>query len=905
MAQKIRGVTVEIGGDTSRLQKSLKEVNGAISSTARQLKDVNNLLKLDPGNTELLKQKQTLLADEISEVKKKIEEEKAALAQMNEESGTDAATEGQMALQRDIIASEQQLKELEKQARECSSVIGTQFQLAGEKIQSLGSSISDIGEKMLPITGAVAGVGAAAVKTAGDFESSMSQVAATMGYSVDELNDSSSEAAQNMTKLSDFAKDMGAKTAFSASEAADALNYMALAGYDAETSMDTLPTVLNLAAAGGMDLAAASDMVTDSQSALGLSLEETKAMVDQMAKASSKSNTSVAQLGEAFLTVGGTAKTLKGGTTELSTALGILADNGVKGSEGGTALRNMILSLSAPTDTAAQKIEELGLQVFDSEGNMRSLNDIFTDLNTSLASMTQGEQTQALNKIFNKVDLKSVNAMLSNTAGNLSNIGDVLAQSGVAWEQYSSVASQSGESLQEKLQSWSKEMLWSNITTAEGAAEMQEFLRTEYDMTAEDAKKAVESVSQSIQGQESRWDELSGYIDDAGGAAQDMADTQLNNLNGQITLLKSALEGLMISIGEIVMPYVKQIVDFIQQLVDKFNGLDEEHKKMVVAIAGIVAAIGPVLIIVGKVISFIGMIVSSIGTIITVLTTIGTILVGTLIPAIAGIVVALGPVLLIIAAVVAAVIGVIAIIKNWGAISEWLSEKWTACKEALANIWEGMKQGVTEKFNEIKEKITTIFTALFNAAPGWARKLITGYINIIKGAINLVKQVFNDIKEKGIKQTFEDLIKNAKTWATDMIQNFINGIREKISAVGSAVKDVASTIASYLHFSLPEKGPLHYSNTWMPDMMQMLASTMESSINMLDPALNATAARIAELSSINIAANNADLINYLSGALPGLGNQQIVLDTGALVGQTVNQYNAALGKLYVYDQRSV
>lgn len=905
MAQKIRGVTVEIGGDTSGLQKSLKEVNSAISSTARQLKDVNNLLKLDPGNTELLKQKQTLLANEISEVKKKIEEEKAALAQMNEESGTDAATEGQMALQRDIIASEQKLKELEKEARECSSVIGTQFQLAGEKIAEIGDGISNAGEKMMPVTAAITATGAAAVKTAADFDSSMSQVAATMGYSTEELNDSTTEAAQNMQALSDFAKEMGASTAFSASEAADALNYMALAGYDAETSMKMLPTVLNLAAAGGIDLASASDMVTDAQSALGLTLEQTETMVDQMAKASSKSNTSVQQLGEAFLVVGGTAKNLAGGTTELSTALGILADNGVKGSEGGTALRNIILSLSAPTDTAAQKIEELGLQVFDAEGNMRSMGDIFSDLNMELESMSQGEKIQALNKIFNKTDLKSVNALLANTTYDLSEVGTTLSQCGVEWQKYSKIASDTNGDLSAQLQEWSTEMLWTNMESAEGIADMQEYLRTEYGLTAEDAKIAVESVSESIQGQENRWSELTGYVENAGGAAQNMADTQLNNLNGQITLLKSALEGLMISIGEIVMPYIRQLVDFIQKLVDKFNGLDEEQKKMIVAIAAIVAAVGPVLIIVGKVVTFIGTIVSSIGTIITVLTTVGTFLIGTLIPAIAGVVVALGPVLLVIAAVVATVIGVIAVIKNWGAISEWLSEKWTEAKDELAEIWGSMKEKASEIFTQIKEKITIIFTALFNAAPGWAKNLISGYINIIKAEIELVKKIFTDLKEKGVKQTFLDLISDAKTWASDMIQNFINGIKEKISAVGSAVKDVASTISSYLHFSLPEKGPLARSDTWMPDFMDMLAQTMQSSINILDPALNATASRIAELSSINVAANNTDLINYLSSALPGLGNQQIVLDTGALVGQTVGQYNAALGKLYTYDQRNV
>lgn len=819
MAQKIRGVTVEIGGDTSGLQKSLKEVNSVINSTAKQLKDVNNLLKLDPGNTELLKQKQKLLADEISAVKQKIEEEKAALEQMNAESGTDAATEGQMALQRDIIASEQKLKELEKQARESASVIGTQFQLAGEKIKNVGDGISNVGEKLLPVTAAIGAAGTAAVKTAADFDSSMSQVAATMGYTVDELNDETSDAAKTMKQLSDFAQEMGASTAFSASEAADALNYMALAGYDAETSMKMLPNVLNLAAAGGMDLASASDMVTDSQSALGLSLEQTEKLIDQMAKASSKTNTSVSQLGEAILSVGGTAKNLAYGTEELTGVLGVLADNGIKGAEAGTHLRNIMLALNPTTDAAIAAFDKLGINAYTAEGELRGLDVIFGEINESMKDMSDQEKTELLSKMFNKTDLSSVNALLA--------------------------------------------------TTSE------------------------------------RWTEVYQALDFAEGAAQNMADTQLNNLNGQITLLKSAIEGLMITIGGIVMPYITKLVEFVQQLVDRFNGLDEEHQKMIVAIAAIVAAVGPVLIIVGKVVSFIGTIVSSIGTIITVLTTVGSFIVSTLIPAIVGVVTALGPVLLIIAAVAAAIVGVIAVIKNWGAITEWLSEKWTWLKDKLSEIWENMKQAVSEKFTQIKEFITSVFTALFNASPGWARNLINGYINIIKGAIALVKQVFNDIKEKGVKQTFLDLISEARTWASDMINNFIQGIRDKINAVRDAVKGVADTIASYLHFSVPEKGPLHQANTWMPDFMELLAQSMSNSMSLLDPALNATAEHIAELSNIAVNANNSDVINYLAQALPGLGNQQIVLDTGALVGQTVGQYNQALGKLYTYDQRSV
>lgn len=370
--------------------------------------------------------------------------------------------------------------------RSAAGTIGKVFSVAA-KTAAVGFSAATAG---------VVAFGKSAISAGSQFDSSMAQVAATMGTTVDQIGN-----------LRDFAMEMGAKTAFSATEAADALNYMALAGYDSNEAMQALPNVLNLAAAGSIDLAYASDMVTDAQSALGLTMDESAQLVDKMAMASSKSNTSVAQLGEAILTVGGTAKNLAGGTTELSTALGILADNGVKGAEGGTALRNVILSLSAPTDTAADALDALGVSVFDAQGNMRSLNDIFGDLNTSLSAMTQGEQTQVLNKIFNKVDLKSVNALLANT----------------------------GE----------------------------------------------------------RFDELSGYIDNATGAAEKMAATQLDNLNGDVTLFKSALEGAQIVISDALTPYLR---DFVQLGTDGIGRVTDAFEE-----GGLSGAIGAVKDVIGDV----------------------------------------------------------------------------------------------------------------------------------------------------------------------------------------------------------------------------------------------------------------------------------------------------------------
>ena len=257
------------------------------------------------------------------------------------------------------------------------------------------------------ITAAFTVAASAAVNVGSSFTASMSQVSATMGIT---------RMSEEYETLSAAAEEMGAATKFSATQAGDALNYLALAGYDANKAVSALPTVLNTAAAGGLDLAYASDLITDSMSALGLGMDELESFSDKLAKTSQKSNTNIAQLGEAILTVGGTAKTLSGGVTELNTMLGLIADNGIKGAEGGTALRNIILSLSAPTDTAAEAMKRLNVSAFDSQGQLRDLSEVFADFNAALAPLTDQQKTQALNEIFNKVDLKAVNALLGTSA---------------------------------------------------------------------------------------------------------------------------------------------------------------------------------------------------------------------------------------------------------------------------------------------------------------------------------------------------------------------------------------------------------------------------------------------------------------------------------------------------------
>ena len=335
-----------------------------------------------------------------------------------------------------------------------------------------GNLISDL----VKTTGTkLAGLAQSSVSVGMNFDASMSQVAATMGTTVDQIS--------NLTKV---AKEMGSTTKFTATQAADALNYLALAGYDANKAAEVLPSVLNLAAAGGMDLAYASDLVTDAMASLNI--EASKQNVDEfgnkLAMTASKANANVAQLGEAILTVGGTAANLKGGTTELTTALGLLANVGIKSAEGGTHLRNIILSLQSPTDEATKLMQKLGLSVYDSQGKMRGLDEILGDLNAAMQGMTQGQKDSIINQLFNKTDLAAVNGLLA------------------------------------------------------------------------------------AQGEQ--WNTLAAQIDAADGAMGQMAETQIDNLQGAMTILSSAFEGLQLAVYDELEPTLTEVVkwgtDCISQL---------------------------------------------------------------------------------------------------------------------------------------------------------------------------------------------------------------------------------------------------------------------------------------------------------------------------------------------------
>ena len=492
MAGRIKGITVEIGGDTTGLEKALKNVNSTIKNTQSQLKDVNRLLKLDPSNTELLSQKQRALKEAIGATKEKLDSLKQAQEQAKQQlENGDLGQDKYDALQREIIETEQELRRLQEEAAS-TSVALAKIDEAGKKIEAFGDSVTGVGQKIMPASLAVAGLGTAAVKTAADFDESMSKVAAVSGATGDDLD-----------ALREKAREMGAKTKFSASEAADAMNYMAMAGWKTEDMLSGIEGIMNLAAASGEDLAATSDIVTDALTAFGLSAQDSGHFADILAAASSNANTNVSMMGETFKYCAPIAGALGFSAEDTAQAIGLMANAGIKGSQAGTALRTIMNNLTGEIKLSGKALGDVTIATTNADGSMRDLSDILADCRGAFSQLSESEQAAAAEALVGKNAMSGFLALMN--AGE----GDI-----------------------EKLSSAIDSCSDTFVKTVDGA---------------------IIPMSQALE-------EGIDWVEEYNGVAEQMAAVMQDNLGGQLTILKSQLQELAISFGEMLMPAIRAIV---------------------------------------------------------------------------------------------------------------------------------------------------------------------------------------------------------------------------------------------------------------------------------------------------------------------------------------------------------
>ena len=872
---RIKGITIEIGGDTTKLQTALKGVNTEIRNTQAQLKDVENLLKLDPGNTELLAQKHRLLGDAVKETKEKLETLKTAAEQAEKALNDGTISKDQYdALQREIIETENELKRLEEQANQ-SAIALQKISATGEKLKDVGSNIEGAGKKLLPVTATVTALGTASVKTAADFEAAMSKVAAVSGATGSDLE-----------TLSKKAREMGSKTKFSASEAAEAMNYMAMAGWKTEDMLSSIEGVMNLAAASGEDLATTSDIVTDALTAFGLSAQDSGHFADVLAAASSNANTNVSMMGETFKYCAPIAGALGFSVEDTAEAIGLMANAGIKSTQAGTSLRTIMTNLSGEVKICGENIGEVTVATTNADGSMRDLSDILADCRTAFSGLSESEKAAAAESLVGKNAMSGFLALMNAGEGDIA--------------------------------------------------------------------------------------KLSGAIDNCNGAAQSMADTMNNNLEGQLTILKSQLQELAISFGEILLPAVKKIVGWVQGFIDVLNSLPDGVKETIVTVALIAAALGPVLIVIGKIITAVGTIMTIVPKVVGVIKAVKTAFLALNATMLAN------PIVLIIAAIAALVAAFIYLWNNcdefrqfwidlwesikeiavvvWEALKEFFVAAWEFIKTTAETVWNGLASFFTGLWEEIKNTFTTVvnaistflstmwntiksvaetiwnaistfFTTIWNGiktvvttvvtaistflTTAWntIKTVITTVLNAIKtvfstvwnaiknvvttvvnGIKNTITTVWNGIKNtvstvvnaiktavsiafsamwNGIKNTIsgiyntikngfnnavnfiKNLASSAFSWGADIINGIVNGIKSCIGKVKDAVCSVADTIKSFLHFSVPDEGPLTEYESWMPDFMSGLAKGIVKSKGMVKDAVSGLAADMVVNPQVN------------------------------------------------------
>ena len=725
MAGRIKGITVEIGGDTTGLEKALKSVNTTIRNTQSQLKDVNRLLKLDPSNTELLSQKQRALKEAIGATKEKLDSLKTAQEQAKQQfENGDLGQDKYDALQREIIETEQELRRLQEEAAS-TSVALAKIDEAGKKIEAFGDSVTSAGQAIMPASMAVAGLGAAAVKTAADFDTSMSKVAAVSGATGDDLD-----------ALRDKAREMGAQTKFSASEAADAMNYMAMAGWKTEDMLSGIEGIMNLAAASGEDLATTSDIVTDALTAFGLSAQDSSHFADILAAASSNANTNVSMMGETFKYCAPIAGALGFSAEDTAQAIGLMANAGIKGSQAGTALRTIMNNLTGEIKLSGSALGDVTIATTNADGSMRDLSDILADCRGAFSQLSESEQAAAAEALVGKNAMSGFLALMN--AGE----GDI-----------------------EKLSS-----------AIDGCSDV--FVKT--------VDGAIIPMSQALE-------EGIDWIEEYNGTAAQMAAVMQDNLGGQLTILKSQIQELAISFGEMLMPAIRKIVSKVQAFVDKLNSMSESQRKAILTIGLIVAALGPMLVILGTVISKVGTAMQGFVKLATgvkklgVAVKAGTGIFGKLGAALGGI---SGPVL----AVIAVIAVLVAAFKHlWDTNEEF--------RNAITAIWEGIVskisafcQGIVDRLNALGFDFGSIVDVLKSLWDGLCQFLAP----VFEAAFNVVSTVLGSVLDviTGLLDVFIGLFTGNWSQLWDGVKEIFSGVWDAITGLFDTALNLLKSLAS-------------------------------------------------------------------------------------------------------------
>lgn len=637
---------VTLGVQDKGTNKQINALTKELKSLDKEFKSANTVSKDFEKTQEGLKTKLTYLEKsyttnkakldaykkKIDETKESIKEKESELEKLNSEVDKDEkavkkATEQLDRMkttlrdtEKNVSLTENEMQRLTNEINETNTALenhaldeykqkmqqlGESVQGTGEKISNFGSGMSTVGNSVMALSAPMVAFAGYAAKVGTDFEYGMKQVQATCGASQAELE-----------KLSDKAKEVGENTKWSATDAAEGLNYMAMAGWKTEQMVAGLEPTVNLATAANTDLGTTCDIVTDALTAFGMTAEDTSHFTDIIASASSNANTNVEMLGESFKYVAPLCGSLKFSAEDSAIALGLMANAGIKSSQAGTSLKTALSNMVSPTDSMAGAMAQYNISVTDAEGNMKSLREIMDMLRTNMKSLSDEQINSNFEKYSQQIGMtrKEFEALGEDVQANIlaETVGTEVTKNWSAEQMNSALAARFTKKELSKMTLEQKK--W-QLACMEGQITMYGLSEAEQAAAASTifGKESMSGMLSIINASESDYQKLTNAIDNCEGTTKKMADTMANSTQGQIDNFESKCEALGIKIADGLLPHINDLLDKGMELIDWFSNLDEGTQQAIVKFGLLSFATGGLLSATGKVVSNVGGLVTWVG----------------------------------------------------------------------------------------------------------------------------------------------------------------------------------------------------------------------------------------------------------------------------------------------------
>ncbi|WP_277407367.1 phage tail tape measure protein [Lacrimispora xylanisolvens] len=903
MANRIQGITVEIGGDTTKLTTALKGINSEIRNTQSQLKDVEKLLKLDPHNSELLAQKQRLLTDAIGETKEKLDALKTAQQQVQQQFERGEITKDQYdALQREIIETEQNLKDLEKQAKETNTSLSG-FTQAAEKIGKFGDAATSTGKKMLPVTAAITAAGGASAKMAMDFEDAMAKV-----------NTIADTTEVPLSELEKAILDLSNQTGISSTEIAGNVYDAISAGQKTGDAVNFVSNSTKLARAGFADAGSALDVLTTIMNAYGLEASEVNRVSDVLIQTQNLGKTTVGELSSSMGKIIPTAKANGVALEQVTAGYAIMTSNGVATAESTTYMNSMLNELGKSgtkvSDTLKEKTGKSFLELMQEGASLSDVLQIISD--------SAKEQGLAFGDLWGSAEAGKAGLIL---------LGDSAAAFNGTLEQMQN-STGATETAFEKLNTNSytiqKSLNQLKNTAIELGSAIMSVLAPIIMALAEKIQAFTTWFSGLSDGTKKMIVIIAGIVAAVGPVLIIIGKiatgiSAVMSLVGMIAPAISALIPVIASVGVPILAIIAVIVAVIaigklliahwdeikaacisiwNAVKEFFTGLWESIKQTASAAwtaisqffftiwtgistaaqtiwngiavffsalwEGIKYLFQTVLTVISTIVTTYFNIYKTI--IITVLTAIQTIFTTVW-----------NAIKTVVTTVVTAVQTFL--ITAWNTIQTVITTVLNAIQNIVSSVWNGIKNVVSTVMSTVQNVVSTAWNAVKNTVSTVLNAIKTSvtniFNNIVNGISSAMSNVYNAVKngfEKAVGY-IKGLASSAWNWGVDIVNGIADGIRNAVGNVVDAVKSIADKIAAFLHFSVPDEGPLTEYESWMPDFMVGLATGIKRSRGLVENAVKGVASDMVvspQVRTADMMAQQAASTNSISHLLSGI-----------------------------------